>query len=146
MTSTGSRPAYGVPCILELFRFLVSLINPRDQHNSETMMAMGLALLTVALETGGTELSRFGSLLTHVEDGMCKNLLALLHHENLSIAAASLRVIFLTFEAQRKILKFQLEAFLNCIIETELPSYEHKECALDTVLQLCRIPGFLTDV
>jgi brefeldin A-resistance guanine nucleotide exchange factor 1 len=84
--------------------------------------------------------------MVHVEDGMCKNLFALVKHDNLSIAAAALRVIFLTFEAQRKILKFQLEEFLNRVIELDLPSYEHKECALDTVLQLCRIPGFLTDV
>ena len=47
----SAKEAYGVPCILELFRFLVSLINPRDHHNSDTMMSMGLALLTVCRTT-----------------------------------------------------------------------------------------------
>eukprot|EP00041_Stephanoeca_diplocostata_P037714 m.1438472 g.1438472 ORF g.1438472 m.1438472 type:complete len:1564 (+) comp25091_c1_seq3:265-4956(+) len=142
----GELVAYGVPCILELFRFLISLINPRDRHNNETMMAMGLALLTVALETGGMDIARFSGLLQHVEDGMCKNLLALLKCDNLNLHAATLRVIFLTFEAQRCRLKFQLAAFLTQVMEMEYHTYEHKEGVLDTMLQLCRIPGFLTDL
>lgn len=142
----GELVAYGVPCILELFRFLISLINPRDRHNNETMMAMGLALLTVALETGGADIARFSGLLQHVEDGMCKNLLALLKCDNLNLHAATLRVIFLTFEAQRSRLKFQLAAFLTQVMEMEYHTYEHKEGVLDTLLQLCRIPGFLTDL
>lgn len=51
-----------MPCIRELFRFNISLINDRDRHNNETMIGMGLSLLTVALETGGAHMSRFPSL------------------------------------------------------------------------------------
>ena len=43
---------YGVPCVRELLRFLISLVNPRDISNSEPMIQMGLSLITVALETG----------------------------------------------------------------------------------------------
>ena len=142
----GELIAYGVPCIRELFRFLISLINPRDRHNNETMMSMGLALLTVALETGGGELSRFPALMEHLEDGMCKNLFSLLKTDNLTLYAATLRVIFLAFEAQRHALKFQMQIFLTKVCEMEYQSYEHKEGVLDTLLQLCRIPHFLMDL
>ena len=46
-------------CVRELFRFLVSLVNPRDMSNSEPMIQMGLALLTVALETGAAHIHNY---------------------------------------------------------------------------------------
>lgn len=54
---------YGIPAIWELFRFLVGLINPKDHHNTETMVTMGLSLMTVAMETGGRYLHNFPSLI-----------------------------------------------------------------------------------
>jgi brefeldin A-resistance guanine nucleotide exchange factor 1 len=43
---------YGIPCIAELLRFLISLINPHDRQNSTAHIAMGLHLLVVACESG----------------------------------------------------------------------------------------------
>ena len=144
----GKQVSYGIPCIRELFRFIISLINPRDRHNNETMIGMGLSLLTVAMETGGAHMSRFGSLKEYLEDDMCHNLFELLRTENLTLYAATLRVIFLTFEALRDPLKFQLERFVTiiCEMDYEQHSVEHKEGALDTLLQLCRVPSFLIDL
>ena len=96
----GKQVSYGIPCIRELFRFIISLINPRDRHNNETMIGMGLSLLTVAMETGGAHMSRFVSLKEYLEDDMCHNLFELLQTENLTLYAATLRVIFLTFEVR----------------------------------------------
>jgi brefeldin A-resistance guanine nucleotide exchange factor 1 len=144
----GAQVSYGIPCIRELFRFIISLINPRDRHNNETMIAMGLSLLTVAMETGGAHMSRFISLREYLEDDMCHNLFELLRTENLTLYAATLRVIFLTFEALRDPLKFQLERFLSIICETDYKTFsvEHKEGAMDVLLQLCRVPSFLFDL
>ena len=55
------------------------------------------------------------------------------------------------FESQRDHLKFQLEIFLNKLIEvvcteSQRVTYEHKELALEMVLRLYRIPGFLTQL
>lgn len=58
----------------ELFRFLITLTNPNDRHNTDVMIHMGLSLLTVALETGADHLASFSSLLTLVKDDLCKNL------------------------------------------------------------------------
>lgn len=67
---------YGLPCIRELLRFLISLCNPLDKQNTDTMMHMGLSLLTVALEVGADSIGKYDTLMTLVKDDMCKNLFA----------------------------------------------------------------------
>ena len=49
---------YGLPCLRELFRFLVSLINPHEMSGSpnESMIQIALSLLATALETGAEHL------------------------------------------------------------------------------------------
>uniref|UniRef100_A0A8C0TM18 Golgi-specific brefeldin A-resistance guanine nucleotide exchange factor 1 n=1 Tax=Canis lupus familiaris TaxID=9615 RepID=A0A8C0TM18_CANLF len=64
---------YGLPCIRELFRFLISLTNPHDRHNSEVMIHMGLHLLTVALESA--PVAQCQTLLGLIKDEMCRHLL-----------------------------------------------------------------------
>ncbi|XP_062959617.1 Golgi-specific brefeldin A-resistance guanine nucleotide exchange factor 1 isoform X11 [Cynocephalus volans] len=98
---------YGLPCIRELFRFLISLTNPHDRHNSEVMIHMGLHLLTVALESA--PIAQCQTLLGLIKDEMCRHLFQLLSVERLNLYAASLRVCFLLFESMREHLKFQLE-------------------------------------
>lgn len=63
---------YGLPCLRELFRFLISLTNPHDRHNSDAMMHMGLQLLAVALEAG--HICSSPSLLVLVKDELCRHL------------------------------------------------------------------------
>lgn len=64
---------YGLPCLRELFRFLISLTNPHDRHNTDAMMHMGLQLLTVALESA--HIANYQSLLGLVKDELCRHLL-----------------------------------------------------------------------
>ncbi|XP_050390841.2 Golgi-specific brefeldin A-resistance guanine nucleotide exchange factor 1 isoform X2 [Patella vulgata] len=149
----GSGPLipYGLPCVRELLRFVVSLCNPIDRHNTDVMIHMGLSLLTVALEVGADHISSFNSLLYLIKDDTCKNLFMILSMERLSLFAASLRVCFLLFESMRGHLKFQLEIFLTklCdIIVSEAPkvSYETREVALEWLVQLWRIPGLVTEL
>lgn len=75
----------------------------------------------------------------------------LLTSERLSIFAADLQLCFLLFESLRGHLKFQLEGYLRKlseIIASDNPKtpYEMRELALDNLLQLWRIPGFVTEL
>ncbi|XP_072050985.1 Golgi-specific brefeldin A-resistance guanine nucleotide exchange factor 1-like isoform X2 [Amphiura filiformis] len=147
----GPVVPYGLPCVRELLRFLISLINPYDRHNTDLMMHMGLSLLTVALETGSEHISHFSALLSLVKDEMCKNLFALLQSDKLSLFAASLRVCFMLFESMRTHLKFQLEMYLHRLTEiivSESPRipYEQREMAIDSIVQLWRIPSLVTEL
>lgn len=58
---------------------------------------------------------------------------------------------FLMFESLRTHLKFQLELYLTKLIEIITSdslkvTYEHKEITLDNIIQLWRIPGFVTEL
>ncbi|KAK0051833.1 Golgi-specific brefeldin A-resistance guanine nucleotide exchange factor 1 [Biomphalaria pfeifferi] len=142
---------YGLPCVRELFRFLVSLTNPLDRHNTDVMIHMGLSLLIVALETAADHISCYNSLLYLVKDELSRNLSMLLQSERLTLFAASLRLSFLLFESMRSHLKFQLENYLirvsELIISDSLKiTYDHREIALDLLVQMWRIPGFVTEL
>ncbi|XP_077786805.1 Golgi-specific brefeldin A-resistance guanine nucleotide exchange factor 1 isoform X2 [Podarcis muralis] len=140
---------YGLPCIRELLRFLISLTNPHDRHNSEVMIHMGLQLLTVALEL--TSVANCPSLLGLVKEELCRYLFQLLNVERLNLYSASLRLCFLLFESMREHLKFQLEMYIKKLMEiitVENPKmpYEMKEMALEAIVQLWRIPSFVTEL
>ncbi|CAL9688281.1 unnamed protein product [Knipowitschia caucasica] len=145
----SSLVPYGLPCLRELFRFLISLTNPHDRHNTDAMMHMGLQLLTVALESG--PISNYTSLLGLVKDELCRHMIQLLSVERMNLYASSIRVCFLLFESMRVHLKFQLEMYLKKLMDiitcenVRLP-YEMKELALEAVVQLWRIPSFVPEL
>ncbi|CAB1312588.1 unnamed protein product, partial [Coregonus sp. 'balchen'] len=140
---------YGLPCLRELFRFLISLTNPHDRHNTEAMMHMGLQLLTVALEAA--HIAPYQSLLGLVKDELCRHLFQLLSVDRMNLYAASIRACFLLFESMRGHLKFQLEMYLKKLMDIitsenmKMP-YEIKEMALEALVQLLRIPSFVTEL
>ncbi|XP_043993051.1 Golgi-specific brefeldin A-resistance guanine nucleotide exchange factor 1 isoform X2 [Gambusia affinis] len=140
---------YGLPCLRELFRFLISLTNPHDRHNTDAMIQMGLQLLTVALES--TYVVNYQSLLVLVKDELCRHLFQLLNVERMNLYASSMRVCFLLFESMREHLKFQLEMYLKRLMDiitsenTKMP-YEMKEMGLEALVQLWRIPSFVTEL
>ncbi|XP_077803532.1 Golgi-specific brefeldin A-resistance guanine nucleotide exchange factor 1 isoform X35 [Macaca mulatta] len=77
--------------------------------------------------------------------------LQLLSIERLNLYAASLRVCFLLFESMREHLKFQMEMYIKKLMEiitVENPKmpYEMKEMALEAIVQLWRIPSFVTEL
>lgn len=137
---------YGLPCVRELLRFLISLINPLERQNSEAMIHVGLRLLTIAVETAADVIAAVPSLLTLIQDETCRSLFSLLNSERLSVVAAACRLSFLLFESARTRLKFQLETYLLKLMEIvahESPkvAYERRLVALEAMAQLCRIPG-----
>uniref|UniRef100_A0A3P8UJW0 Golgi-specific brefeldin A-resistance guanine nucleotide exchange factor 1 n=1 Tax=Cynoglossus semilaevis TaxID=244447 RepID=A0A3P8UJW0_CYNSE len=141
---------YGLPCLRELFRFLISLTNPHDRHNTDAMIHVGLQLLTVALKSAHI-IANYQSLLVLVKDELCRHLFQLLNVERMNLYASSIRVCFLLFESTRVHLKFQLEMYLKKLMDiitsenVKMP-YEMKELALEALVQLWRIPSFVTEL
>ncbi|KAI1710082.1 sec7 domain-containing protein [Ditylenchus destructor] len=141
---TGGIP-HGLPCVRELLRFLIALTNPFDRTNNNSMILMGLNLLTVALEAGADYLGNYPLLMPLVKNEMCRALLQLLNNDKLPIFTAANRVCFLLFESLRTHLKFQLESYflkLTSIITSE----QLKEMALESLVILWRIPGLVTEL
>jgi golgi-specific brefeldin A-resistance guanine nucleotide exchange factor 1 len=139
---------YGLPCVRELLRFLISLINMK---NSETMITIGLNLITIAFESGIDHISSFSTLISYVKDDLCKNLFSLLSTDRLPIFATVLRSTFLLFESLRGHLKLQMEYYFNKLMdiivnESTKITPEQKEITIDYILQMLRIPGFAIEI
>jgi brefeldin A-resistance guanine nucleotide exchange factor 1 len=147
----GSLIPYGLPAVYELLRFLASLINPYDQQNSEQQVQIGLNLITCALEVGVDSISRYPSLMSLVKDELCRNLISLLATERVGMFSAALRCCFLILSELRGSLKLQLEQYLNKLVnligsDSNRVSYQHKELALEQIVLLYKLPGFVTEV
>lgn len=142
---------YGLPCVRELLRFLTTLINPHDRHNTNTMVHIGLSLLTVALESGASNLGHFSTLMSLIKDDLCRNIFTLLQCDIHILFSLSMRVCFLLFEALRGCLKFQLERFIIKLLEIlsleniTVP-YEKREMALEYINQIFHIPCFVQEL
>ena len=163
----GSLIPYGLPCVRELFRFLVSLINPHDgigtntsanttvggiTFQNDSMIHVALSLLATALETGAEHLDKYESLLDLVKDELTRNLVLLLSSERVATFSSTLWISYLVFATQRKHLKYQMEIFLTRLMEvvnSEANSkitYEHKELVLDMIVRLYKMPEFITQL
>uniref|UniRef100_A0A7M5X4G9 SEC7 domain-containing protein n=1 Tax=Clytia hemisphaerica TaxID=252671 RepID=A0A7M5X4G9_9CNID len=142
---------YGLPCVRELLRFLSTLINPHDRHNTNAMVHIGLSLLTVALESGASHLGHFASLMTLIKDDLCRNIFALLQCDIHILFSLSMRVCFLLFEALRGCLKFQLERYIIKLsdilaLDNLNVPYEKREMALEYMNQLFHIPCLVQEI
>jgi golgi-specific brefeldin A-resistance guanine nucleotide exchange factor 1 len=151
VTDVDSYVPYGIPCIRELFRFLISLCNQLDTQNTDNIIHIALNLLTVVLEVASDNIGNFYSLTLLVKDELCRNLFQLLNTERLAIFAANLQVCFLLFESLRFHLKFQMENYLIKLTDiigsdNTRVTYEIRELALDNLLQLLRVPGFAAEL
>ena len=139
---------YGLPCVRELLRFLISLINPHET-SGDSMIQVALSLLASALETGASHFHKFDSLLELVKDELPRNLISLLSVDRVSVFSSALWISYLLIVTQRKHLKYQIEVFLCRLIEvvdSARASYEHKELVLEMIVRLFKIPGFATQL
>lgn len=67
------RP-FGLPGAKELVRFLISLIDAHDHHNTDTMRIIGLSVLLTVLEVGAPSILKHSELLFLLGHDGCKNL------------------------------------------------------------------------
>ncbi|XP_057309577.1 Golgi-specific brefeldin A-resistance guanine nucleotide exchange factor 1-like [Hydractinia symbiolongicarpus] len=147
----GPLVPYGLPCVRELLRFLTTLVNPHDRHNTNTMIHIGLSLLTVALESGASHIGHFVSLMQLIKDDLCKNIFALLQCDIHILFSISMRLSFLLFEALRGSLKFQQERFFEklmdiLMLENLTVPYEKREMALEYINQMFHIPCLVQEL
>ncbi|BES91822.1 Sec7 domain [Nesidiocoris tenuis] len=142
---------YGLVMVCELLRFSASLCNPLEKNSSDAMIHIGLALITVAFEVGADSIAKFPSLMAIVKNDVCRNLFALMSSERLPVFSGVLQAAFLMFESLRTHLKFQLEHYLGklsdiIVSDSQKISYEHREVALESLVQMWRIPGLVTEL
>uniref|UniRef100_A0A1I8JDI8 SEC7 domain-containing protein n=1 Tax=Macrostomum lignano TaxID=282301 RepID=A0A1I8JDI8_9PLAT len=141
---------YGLLSVREIFKQLIANMNPHDRSNTDAKMETCLNLLAQAFEVAADSLEKCDCLLELVRSDLCKNLVSLLHFSGTSVFAASLRLGYLIFSSLRWHLKFQLERYLTRLMEIVTSegsrvSFDHRELALESLVQLWRVPGFVAE-
>ena len=67
---------YGIPFVVEILRYLVTLVDPHDSNSSDRKITIGLRLITVAVEAGVDFFGISPPLMNIVKDNLCKNLIS----------------------------------------------------------------------
>jgi len=144
------RVPYGLPCFEEIIRFLVSLINPAEPTNSEELRMLGMNLINIALERGGSAMGKLPGVMALMKDDLCKYLLQNTKTENLSLLSLTLRVIFNLFQSVKPLIKLQTEVFFSQIflklMDQRWVTYEGQEVVLESLVDFCREKTMMPDL
>jgi len=92
-------------CLVDVLRFLASLTDPGANANTEDTRILGLALVSVALETGGRSLSQLPELVEVGTQAVCKFILQNSQVSNRILLSNTLRVVFNLFITVKEHLK-----------------------------------------
>ncbi|KAF8432469.1 hypothetical protein L210DRAFT_3623319 [Boletus edulis BED1] len=177
-TAEGSVPSvvvprpYGLPALLELLRVLVNILDPNDQVHTDSTRLTALTILNCTIETCGTRIGSYPSLVVFILDHGCKYLFQLARSDSPAVLQGALRTISSLFETMRPHLKLQQELFLAFSIDrlatpplnttkkltsrlaTPVPSRppvqpargDTRDLILETLSQISRHPSFMVDI
>ncbi|KAK6515285.1 GDP/GTP exchange factor for ARF [Arthrobotrys conoides] len=126
---------YSLPSIRELFRVLVSLLDPHNKQHTDTLRVMAMRILDVAFEVSGSAITKHPSLATLAQDDLCRYLFQLVRSDTMPILQESLRVTGTLLATSRSGLKLQQELFLAYVVACLHPKVEiPREAGIDPIL------------
>ncbi|EPS36024.1 hypothetical protein H072_10526 [Dactylellina haptotyla CBS 200.50] len=126
---------YSLPSIRELFRVLVSLLDPHNRQHTDTLRVMAMRILDVAFEVSGSAITKHPSLATLAQDDLCRYLFQLVRSDTMPILQESLRVTGTLLATSRSGLKLQQELFLAYVVACLHPKVEiPREIGIDPIL------------
>ncbi|KAG6492473.1 ARF guanine-nucleotide exchange factor GNOM-like [Zingiber officinale] len=152
---------YGIPCMLEIFHFLCSLLNI-DEHIGitrgtnqiaiyEDVPLFALGMINSVIELGGSSINQHQKLLSLIQDELFRNLMQL----GLSMSPLILSMVCsIALNLYRQLcteLKLQLEAFFSCVILRVAQSrygatYHQQEVAMEALVDFCRQRTFMAEM
>ncbi|CAL0308935.1 unnamed protein product [Lupinus luteus] len=152
---------YGVPCMLEIFSFLCSLLNvvehtgmgPRSNTIAfdEDVPLFSLTLINSAIELGGPSIRRHPRLLSLIQDELFRNLMQFGLSMSPLILSMVCSIVLNLYHHLRTELKLQIEAFFSCVIlrlaqGRHGASYQQQEVAMEALVDFCRQKTFMVDM
>jgi brefeldin A-resistance guanine nucleotide exchange factor 1 len=111
----GPGAPYGLPCIRELLRVLVALVNPHDAQYTDQVRMVALDVLEVVLEVAGRSFERFLTLRALITEDLCRNIFQLLGTETLQLLAQAIRAIELILLLLPTRTRFQRELYVSML-------------------------------
>lgn len=115
---------YSLPSVRELFRVLVSFLDPSNRSHTDTMRVMAMRIIHVALEVSGPFIARHPALATIAEDRLCCYLFQLVRSDNMALLEESLNVTGTLLATCRGVLKLQQELYLSYLVACLHPTVE----------------------
>nr|XP_043634837.1 ARF guanine-nucleotide exchange factor GNOM-like [Erigeron canadensis] len=152
---------YGVPCMVEIFQFLCSLLNavetggmgPRSNSLSydEDVPLFSLGLINSAIELGGASFDQHPELLALVENDLFRSLMQFGLSPSPLILSTVCSIVLNLYHLLRIKLKLQLEAFFSSVLmriaqNKHGAKYQQQEVAMETIVDLCRQPTFIYEL
>jgi brefeldin A-resistance guanine nucleotide exchange factor 1 len=156
--STAIEP-YGIPCMVEIFSFLCSLLNIADpQSPGQALLAsdedvphFALLLINSSIELGGESFSRHPKLLALVQDELFRNLMLMGLSPNPLVLSMVCGIVLNLYHHLRSAVKLQLEAFFSYVL-IRLASgkygatHQQQEVAMEALVDFCRQPTFMPEM
>ncbi|KAK8957013.1 ARF guanine-nucleotide exchange factor GNOM [Platanthera zijinensis] len=163
-TQNGTRimmEPFGMPCMVEIFHFLCSLLNisdqigvtPRANHMAldEDVPLFALGMINSAIELGGSSVSKHPKLLALIQDELFRNLMQFGLSISPLILSTVCSIVLNLYCHLRMELKLQLEAFFSCVVLRLAEgkcgaSYHQQEVALEALVDFCRQKDFMAEM
>ncbi|KAF8412898.1 hypothetical protein HHK36_000870 [Tetracentron sinense] len=156
------REPYGVPCTVEIFQFLCSLLNivehtgmgPRSNpaEFDEDVPLFALGLINSAIELAGPYIPQHPKLLALIQDELFCNLMQFGLSMSPLILSMVCSIILNLYLNLRTELKLQLEAFFSCVIFRLTQSrhggasYQQQEVLMEALVDFCRQKPFMSEM
>ncbi|XP_057429067.1 ARF guanine-nucleotide exchange factor GNOM-like [Lotus japonicus] len=152
---------YGVPCMVEIFHFLSSLLNVVEHmgKNSrlnkltfdEDVPLFALTLINSAIELGGPSFHRHPRLLSLIQDELFCNLMQFSSSMSPLVLSMVCSIVLNLYHHLRTELKLQLEAFFSCVIfrlaqSKYGASYQQQEVVMEALVDFCRQKSFMAEM
>ncbi|KAI7754916.1 hypothetical protein M8C21_027026 [Ambrosia artemisiifolia] len=152
---------YGVPCMVEIFNFLCSLLNavehvgvgPRSNSLTydEDVPLFAFGLINSAIELSGPSFGHHPEMLALVQNDLFHSLMQFGLSPSPLILSTVRSIVLNLYHLMRVKLKLQLEAFFSCVlmkiaVNKHGASYQQQEVAMETLVDLCRQPGFIHEM
>lgn len=152
---------YGIPCMVEIFHFLCSLLNIADQIGisprtnqmalDEDVPLFALGMINSAIELGGSSMSKHPKLLALIQDELFWNLMQYGLSISPLILSTVCSIVLNLYNHLRVELKLQIEAFFSCVLLRLAQgkcgaSYHQQEVALEAIVDFCRQKDFIAEM
>ncbi|XP_073269990.1 ARF guanine-nucleotide exchange factor GNOM-like [Primulina huaijiensis] len=152
---------YGLPCVVEIFHFLCSLLNVVEHVGmdsrannitfDEDVPLFALGLINSAIELGGPAIHRHPRLLNLLQDELFRNLMQFGLSVSPLILSMVCSIVLNMYQHLRSELKLQLEAFFSCVILRLAQSrfgasYQQQEVAMEALVDFCRQKTFMVEM
>ncbi|KAK1317267.1 ARF guanine-nucleotide exchange factor GNOM [Acorus calamus] len=152
---------YGIPCMVEIFHFLCSLLNAAEHIEmgprmnqityDEDVPFFALGLINSVIELGGSSISRHPKLLSLVQDELFRNLMQFGLSMSPLILSMVSNIVLNLYHHLLAQLKLQFEAFFTCVIlrlaqSRYGASYQQQEVAMEALVDFCRQKSFMKEM